>query len=151
MIAPPTDLRSTALLILHSLCNSKEASAAAPYLHPSVSAQHDDNEPTSSRDSFLEAWEHTSAAWPDLHAEVQEAVVDESQSKVWVLSELSGLPNGIVKTSVDMMTFQQCQETGRWVCVKCADVQRVVRRGTKRREYTQAPGLSWEEVERVDS
>lgn len=151
MRSPQHDLRTTALHILHCLRNTKNVSTATPYLHPSVSVQHDENEPTVSRENNLNRWASISAAWPELQAEVQEAVVDESQSKVWVLSELSGLPDGMVKTSVDMLTFEQCEQTGRWVCVKCADVQRVARRGTERRKKDKEEhGLAWEELQRED-
>lgn len=49
--------------------------------------------------------------------------MDELQRKVWVRSEISGYPGGVVKESVDMLFFD---EDG--MLVKGIDYQKVKRR-----------------------
>lgn len=60
---------------------------------------------------------------PDFHMHIREAVVDDRQRKVWVRSEITGLPAGVVKESIDMLSFN---EEG--LLIKSEDCQRVKRR-----------------------
>ena len=54
---------------------------------------------------------------------ILEACVDEVQRKVWVRSEIRGLPGGMVKESIDMLTFDE-----HGVPVSSVDEQKVRRR-----------------------
>ena len=57
---------------------------------------------------------------PDFEMVIREAVVDDNQRKVWVRSEIRGLPGGIIKESIDMMTFD---EEG--LLIRSEDCQRI--------------------------
>ena len=54
---------------------------------------------------------------------VKEACVDEIQQKVWVRSEISGFPGGVIEESVDMLYFDD-----QGILVGSVDCQRVKKR-----------------------
>jgi hypothetical protein len=118
-----TNLQLRATQILELLCNERETESVAPMISPNVIVQHDDSPPVISRATFLDGWQGLMAEVPDFHLEIMEAIVDDRQRKVWVRSEITGLPAGMVKESIDMMTFD---EDG--MLVKSEDCQRVRRR-----------------------
>lgn len=92
-------------------------------ISPEVVVQHDDEAPVTSLAAFLDGWQRLVSSIPDFHLEIREAIVDDRQRKVWVRSEITGLPAGMIKESIDMMTFD---EEG--VLVRSEDCQRVSRR-----------------------
>ena len=73
-------------------------------IHPSITVQHDDDEPQDSRDAFFARWKANAAKCPNLHLQIHEAVPDYSQRKVWVRGEIRGLAEGY-KEKIFMMTF----------------------------------------------
>jgi hypothetical protein len=75
-----------------------------------------------SREAFLARFQAVIKRVPDYHVEISEAIVDDRQRKVWVRSEITGLPAGVRKESINMMTFN---EEG--ILVKSEDCQRVRR------------------------
>ncbi|KIV80290.1 hypothetical protein PV11_07803 [Exophiala sideris] len=118
-----TDLSETARTILTTLCNTRDFSEVDRYVSEDVSVQHEDETPVASRDAFVRRFSQALEHMPELNIEVKEACVDESQLKVWVRSEITGLPGGVRKESIDMMTFN---EEG--LLVKSIDCQRVLGR-----------------------
>lgn len=94
-----------------------------PLISPNVIVQHEDDEAVTSREAFLANYQAIIKEVPDFHMEIREAVVDDCQRKVWVRSEITGLPAGVIKESIDMMTFN---EEG--ILVKSEDCQRVRKR-----------------------
>lgn len=104
----PFDLEARATSILTSLCNEpRDFAAASTYIDPYVTVQHEDNEPATGVEEFFQRWSEALDHLPDFHIEVKEACVDEIQRKVWVRSEIKGLPNGLVRESIDMMSFSE--------------------------------------------
>lgn len=118
-----TNLQFRATQILQLLCNERETESVAPMISQNIVVQHDDSPPITSRMAFLDGWQGLMAEVPNFHLEIQEAIVDDRQRKVWVRSEITGLPAGMVKESIDMMTFD---EDG--MLVKSENCQRVRRR-----------------------
>ena len=118
-----TNLEYRATKILQLLCNEREPQSVAAMISPNVIVQHDDSPPVTSREAFLDGWQGFMAEVPEFHLEIMEAIVDDRQRKVWVRSEITGLPAGMIKESIDMMTFD---EDG--MLVKSEDCQRVRRR-----------------------
>lgn len=118
-----TDLSETARTILTRLCNERDFSQVDRYVSADVTIQHDDQTPLVSRDAFIQNLSGMLNHLPEFHVDIKEACVDEQQHKVWVRSELTGLPGGVRKESIDMMTFN---EEG--LLVKSVDCQRVLGR-----------------------
>ena len=116
-----TNLQYRARNILELLCNERDTESVVQMISPNVVVQHDDNAPVTSRTAFVDGFKDTLAGIPDFHIEIREAVVDDQQRKVWVRSEIRGLPAGMVD-SIDMMTFN---EEG--LLVRIEDCQRVRR------------------------
>lgn len=116
------DLSETAKVILHSLCHERDFTTAAQLVSPSVIVQHEDNPPFVSRDAYFKGWTQKLQRTPSFNLQIKEACVDEVQRKVWVRSEISGLPNGIRKESIDMMCFD---EDG--LLSSTTDCQRIIR------------------------
>ncbi|KIW49030.1 hypothetical protein PV05_10746 [Exophiala xenobiotica] len=117
------DLSGTARTILTTLCNSRDFSQLNRYISADVMSQHEDEPPSFSRDAFTQDWAAALHRMPGVQLNIKEACVDELQHKVWVRSEISGLPGGMRKESIDMMTFN---EEG--LLVKSVDCQRVLSR-----------------------
>jgi hypothetical protein len=117
------DLSGTARTILTTLCNYRDFSQLNRYISPDVMSQHEDEPPKFSRDAFVQDWAAASHRVPGIQLDIKEACVDELQHKVWVRSEISGLPGGRRKESIDMMTFN---EGG--LLVKSVDCQRALSR-----------------------
>ena len=118
-----TNLQYRATQILELLCNERDTESAVGMISPTVIVQHDDDVPVTSRTAFLDGFNDLINNVPEFHLDVLEAVVDDRQRKVWVRSEISGLPAGMIKESIDMMTFD---EEG--ILIKSEDCQRVRRR-----------------------
>ncbi len=126
----------TARTILESLCNTRDFSHLERYVSAEVRVHHDDpdgedeqqNRLVTSRDDLLQNWTRTLQQTPNLHVDVKEACVDETQLKVWVRSEMTGFPRGVHKESVDMMTFNE-----QGVLVESVDCQRVLASKRKQR------------------
>lgn len=118
----PINLESLATQILTSLTstNPQDSSAILSHISPQILVEHNDLPPVSSIDTYISRF---SGAGSDVRLDVKEACVDEVQRKVWVRSEISGFPGGVVKESVDMLFFD---EEG--VLVRGIDWQRVKRR-----------------------
>lgn len=74
-------------------------------INKDVKIQHDDLPAVSSRAAMFEMWTIVRALKYEMR--VKEAVVDETQRKVWVVSELikQDRTTETVKERVDMMTF----------------------------------------------
>ena len=117
------NLQFRATQILELLCNEREIQTVAQMISPNVVVQHDDGPSVTSRAAFLDGWQGLMAEVPDFHLYIREAIVDDQQRKVWVRSEITGSPAGMIKESIDMMTFD---EDG--MLVKSEDCQRVRRR-----------------------
>lgn len=106
------ELKLNAIAALTSLYTSDEDSAI---ISPAITIEHDaiGEEPLS-----LASWSESLHTMPELSVDVQEAIVDESQRKVWVRSSVSGLSDGRTKESVDVMTFDEegvlVSLTGEW-------------------------------------
>lgn len=118
-----TNLQYRATQILSLLCNERDSKSATLMISPTVIVQHDDDAPVTIRAAFLDGCHDLIAQTPDLHFEIKEAIVDDRQRKVWVRSEITGLAAGMIKESIDMMTFD---EEG--VLIRSEDSQRVRRR-----------------------
>lgn len=116
----PFDLESRATQILTSLANHSNTSSVLPHISPLIQVEHNDNAPVYSLDSYVSRF---SGAGAGVRLDIKEACVDELQRKVWVRSEISGYPGGVVKESVDMLFFD---EDG--MLVKGIDYQKVKRR-----------------------
>jgi hypothetical protein len=114
----PFDLESRATHILTSLANNP--SSVLPHISPMIQVEHNDNDPVYSIDLYVSRF---SSASSDIRLDIKEACVDELQRKVWVRSEISGYPGGVVKESVDMLFFD---EAG--MLIKGIDYQKVKRR-----------------------
>lgn len=123
------DLSERARKILTTLCNTRDLNilTAVPYISEKVHIQHDDKPPVTSRSEFLAGWSNALNYMPDVHIDIKEACVDEVQRKVWVRSEISGLPGGIRKESIDMMTFDRDG-----MLIFSADYQRALAANRKR-------------------
>lgn len=93
-----------------------------------------------SRAQLVRDWCAARLAAPHLRVDIKEACVDETQHKVWVRSEVSGLPGGVRKESIDMMTFS---EDG--VLVGCLECRRIL--GRRRREMGKGDDLDESEDE----
>lgn len=120
----PVDLHSRALHLLDTLYNKHDLATARPLIHPDVRVSHNDDATLHSRDEYLAHWARRTKRLPDLRAKCRECAVDESQRKVWVVSELytepeaaevdegttskSGAVDGARrKESVDMLWFDE--------------------------------------------
>lgn len=116
----PIDLESRATQILTSLANnSTDSSSVLPHISPLIQVEHNDAAPVYSVDSYVSRF---SGLGSDVRLDIKEACVDEVQRKVWVRSEISGFPGGVVKESVDMLFFD---EDG--MLVKGIDYQKIKR------------------------
>lgn len=109
--------------ILELLYNDRDTASVSPMISSEVMIQHNDEATVTGRAAFLDGCHELIAQAPDFHLEISEAIVDDRQRKVWVRSEITGLPAGIMKESIDMMTFD---EAG--VLIRSEDCQRVRRR-----------------------
>lgn len=116
----PFDLETRATQILTSLANDQCTKSVLPHISPMIQVEHNDNAPAYSLDSYLLRF---ASAGPNVRLDVKEACVDELQRKVWVRSEISGFPNGVVKESFDMLFFDQDG-----VLVRGIDYQKIKRR-----------------------
>lgn len=120
----PYDLSSKATKILTLLANSPHAAASvARHISPVIKYEHCDDEPVYSLESYLGRFSDVSVRFPEYHLDVKEACVDEIQRKVWVRSEVTGLPGGIIKERVDMLTFDD-----QGILVGSVDHMRIKRR-----------------------
>jgi len=100
------DLESRAIEILTSLANSPHnTTSVSEHISPSIKFEHGDDLPIYSLQSYLARFSDISARFPGYCLDVKEACVDETQRKVWVRSEITGLPNGLIKERIDMLTF----------------------------------------------
>jgi len=118
------DLESRAIKILTALANNtSNADLISQHISPQIKVDRGDDDPVYSLQQYLSRFSAASARYPHLHLDIKEACVDELQRKVWVRSEITGLPGGAVKERVDMLTFDQ-----QGVLVGSIDHQRVRRR-----------------------
>ncbi|KIW16156.1 hypothetical protein PV08_06207 [Exophiala spinifera] len=117
------DLSARARTILTTLSSARDFTSLNRFISANVTSQHEDEPPIFSRDAFIQDWVDILQRMPGFQLNIKEACVDEQQHKVWVLSEITGLPGGMRKESVDMMTFD---DDG--LLVKSVDCQRVLRR-----------------------
>lgn len=85
-----------------------------------IQVEHNDNAPVYSLDSYVSRF---AKAGTNVTLDIKEACVDELQRKVWVRSEISGYPGGVVKESIDMLFFD---EDG--VLIRGIDYQKIKRR-----------------------
>lgn len=119
----PYNLELRATKILTSLANSPSSTDLSTLrISPNIKVEHNDSDPVYSLQQYLSRFSDASSRSPDLHLDVKEACVDEIQRKVWVRSVISGLPGGMVKESVDMLSFDE-----QGVLVGSIDHQRVMR------------------------
>ncbi|KAJ9637490.1 uncharacterized protein PV06_04034 [Exophiala oligosperma] len=116
------DLSETARTILTTLSNPGDFTSLDRFISANVMSQHEDEPPVFSRDAFMQDWADILRRMPGFQLNIKEACVDEQQHKVWVRSEITGLPGGMRKESIDMMTFD---DDG--LLVKSVDCQRVLR------------------------
>lgn len=102
-------LSATARTILSSSTYSTETqiSNLSQYLSPQIQTQHNDDPPQlTTRETYLTSHLDRIKSLPESYRlDVQETCVDESQMKVWVRSEISGLPDGVRKQSISMLSF----------------------------------------------
>ena len=77
----PKDLSAHATALLILLCNTRDYLAASRLISPRAVMQHEDDVPRTGVE-FLDIWKGFMILIPDLHMEVQEAIVDEQQRKV---------------------------------------------------------------------
>lgn len=117
------DLSETARTILTTLSNPEDFTPLDRFISTNVVSQHEDEPPVFSRDAFMQDWGDILRRMPGFQLDIKEACVDEQQHKVWVRSEITGLPGGMRKESIDMMTFN---DDG--LLVKSVDCQRVLSR-----------------------
>lgn len=104
----PYDLEARAAKILTTLANQpKHAASVSQHISPHIKVEHGDDSPEYSLERYLSRFSNTLSRCPDCHLEIKEACVDEMQRKVWVQSEVTGYPNGIVKERVDMLSFDE--------------------------------------------
>jgi hypothetical protein len=104
------DLQSLALDLLDILYNTHDLSRASTMIHPNVTLTHNDSPITfgsaGSREAYLEHWRaRVQKFGPGLKAHFREAVVDESQRKVWCVGEVTVGKRR--KESVDMLSFDE--------------------------------------------
>jgi hypothetical protein len=118
-----TNLQYRATQILELLYNERNTASATSIISSEVIVQHNDDDTVTGLAAFLDGCHRTIAQVPNFHLEIREAIVDDRQRKVWVRSEITGLPAGTIKESIDMMTFD---EEG--VLIRSEDCQRVRRR-----------------------
>lgn len=112
------DLKAHAIAALDEICNKRDFEKATTYLDPDMIQYHDDST-IKGAETFINTFKQILQHVPDFHLKVIDAVVEGN--KVWVFSKISGLPNGDVKDSVDMLHFN---DEGKLVMAK--DVQRSV-------------------------
>lgn len=98
------DLDQRACDILNLLWNKRDFKSASQLIHPLVAVQHDDDIPQVSREALVARWRNLATRHPQSHMEIHEAVLDETQRKVWVRGEIRGLSEGY-KEKIYMMTF----------------------------------------------
>ena len=118
-MAAPKDLKAHAIELLNIWCNEKDIGKGIPYLHPSVTQIHDDEPPIQGADTFVARWKEFLKFVPDFKMDIKDVI--QEGNRVWIFSRISGLPDGVVKDSVDMTVFD---EDGKLLHTK--DVQRVV-------------------------
>lgn len=120
----PYDLESRATKILKTLVSSPNTAASiAQQISPTIQFEHGDDDPVYSLQKYLSRFSDASARYPQMQLDVKEACVDEIQRKVWVRSEVTGLPDGMIKERVDMLYFDE-----QGVLVRSVDHQRIKRR-----------------------
>lgn len=95
----------------------------AQHISPHIKVEHGDDSPVYSLKRYLSRFSDASAKYPMLRLSIQEACADELQRKVWVRSEITGLPGGAVKERIDMLTFDE-----HGMLVGSIDYQRLRRR-----------------------
>ncbi|ETN39358.1 uncharacterized protein HMPREF1541_05581 [Cyphellophora europaea CBS 101466] len=109
----PVDLHSRALHLLDTLYNKHDLASARPLIHPDVSISHNDDAAMASRDEYLAYWARRTKRVPELRAKCRECAVDESQRKVWVVSEIYTEPAEEVATlGVDMPATTTAKRPG---------------------------------------
>lgn len=120
----PYELETRATKILASLANNtSNVDLVSQYISPQIKVEHGDGDPVYSLQKYLTRFSDASARNPGLYLDIKEACVDEMQRKVWVRSEITGLPDGAIKERVDMLTFDE-----QGVLVGSIDHQRIRRR-----------------------
>lgn len=120
----PYNLESRATRILTSLANSPSSTDLSSLrISPTVKVEHNDGSPVYSFQTYVSRFSDAVSRSPNFHLDVKEACVDEIQRKVWVRSEISGLPGGVIKESIDMLYFDE-----QGVLVGSIDHQKVKRR-----------------------
>lgn len=110
----PRDLESRASKILSSLANNNDTntqnidlSSILQRVSLNIKVEHGDDDPIYSRQKYLSRFSAASTQNPNLHLDIKEACADESQRKVWVRSEVTGMLDGAVNERVDMLTFDE--------------------------------------------
>lgn len=103
----PCNLELRATNILTTLFSDPANTSIHGLIAPTIRVEHGDESPTYSVESYLSRFSNAIARYPNLSFDVKEACADEMQMKVWVRSEISGLPRGMVKESIDMLYFDE--------------------------------------------
>ena len=102
------DLQSRAIKILTALANNtSNAEIILQHISPQIKVEHGDDDPVYSLQKYLSRFSAASVRYPDLYFDIKEACVDDLQRKVWVRSEITGLPGGVVKERIDMLKFDE--------------------------------------------
>lgn len=112
------DLKTPTIEFLNIWCNEKNVEKGLTYLHQDMTAVHDDDAPRS-LDNFIAGWKYiiTSLA-PEFKYDTKDIM--QEGNKVWVYARISGLPNGEVKDTVDMLEWDEKGER----LIRAKDVQR---------------------------
>ncbi|KAK5088518.1 hypothetical protein LTR05_002738 [Lithohypha guttulata] len=117
------DLEFRATQILTSLAQNPSDLSTLDLISPNIKVEHGDQAPVYSIERYISRFTIAGAQHPDLKLEIKEACVDEIQRKVWVRSEISGLPDDVVKERIDMLSFDN-----HGILVGSIDHQKVKRR-----------------------
>jgi hypothetical protein len=122
----PGDFKNRCYTFLVILCNDKDMAKAATYLAPNCVLVHADFPPVHGPDAFIAMWEQNLAKMPNYYKDVQDMVVEMEKAhgvaRIWVYSQISGIEDGALTDSIDMMHF-----TAEGLFLDSKDVQRTIK------------------------
>ena len=101
------DLRARAIETLEIIRNPNNHESTASYVAPNATFTPGDCSSPMPLAAFLEHWQAKQARHPGLHMEIVEAMEDEDQRKVLIMSTIDGLPDIKRARAVDMLTFDE--------------------------------------------
>jgi hypothetical protein len=123
----PDAFKERCYTFLNILCNDKDMKKAAEFLDPDCILIHEDHDSVHGAQAFIDTWKANLDRMPNYHKDIKDMIVeflpgDEGMARIWVYSRISGITEGSLTDSIDMMRF-----TPKGLFLQSKDVQRTIK------------------------